>query len=326
MMRDARPVDVMRSPDEQLRGLPGFPYEPHFVEVPDPRFPGLRIGYVDEGPVGEAPIVLLHGQPTWSYVYRTVIAELVDRGFRVVAPDLVGYGRSDKPTDRTAYSLASHIAWMRAWFDVLQLRDVTLVCQDWGGPIGLGVLAAEPDRCARVVATNTILHTADPSLAGRLSWAVHGVEGEPRVVVQDMLLDYMLASQRYPWLPSQLVNAATVHAVPADVLAAYDAPFTDESATAGLRQMSVLIPVTRSDPGAVINRATTEALRQWTKPFLTAYSDQDVATAGWAEVFQELVPGARGQPHTTIANAGHFVQEDAGPELARTIAGFIRSS
>jgi haloalkane dehalogenase len=265
----------------------------------------------------------MHGQPTWSFLYRRVIDGLVKRGHRAIAPDLIGYGRSDKPTDRTAYSLTRHIVWMRAFVGALDMHDVTLVCQDWGGPIGLGVLVAEPDRFARVIATNTILHTADPLLAGRLDWAVHGVDGEPRVVVEELLLDYMLASQRYPLVPSVLVNAATVSDVADDVLEAYDAPFADESAKAGLRQMSVLIPVTRSDPGAVINRATTDALRGWHKPFLTAYSDSDPATRGWAEVFQELVPGAQGQPHTTIQNAGHFVQEDAGLELARIIADVI---
>jgi haloalkane dehalogenase len=317
-------VDITRTPEERFERLPEFPFEPRFVDVPDGRYGELRFHFLDEGPAEAGPVLLLHGQPTWSYLYRKVIAGLVQRGHRALAPDLIGYGRSDKPTDRTAYSLARHIAWVRAFVAALDLRDVTLVCQDWGGPIGLGVLAAEPDRFARVVATNTILHTADPALAGRLDWAVHGVVGEPRVVIEEMLLGYMLASQRYPLVPSTLVKAATTHQIADDVLAAYDAPFGDETAKAGLRQMSVLIPVTRSDPGAAINRATTEVLRTWDKPFLTAYSDGDPATRGWAEVFQDLVPGAQGQPHTTIENAGHFVQEDAGAELAGVLADFIR--
>jgi haloalkane dehalogenase len=316
-------VDIIRTADERFQRLPAFPFEPRYVDVPDRRYGELRIHYVDEGPPKAGAVLLLHGQPTWSYLYRKVIAGLVQRGHRAIAPDLVGYGRSDKPSDRTAYSLAGHIAWMRAFVSALQLQDVTLVCQDWGGPIGLGVLAAEPDRFARVVATNTILHTAESSLADRLDWAVHGVDGEPRVVVEEMLLDYMFASQRYPLLPSMLVKAATTHPIAEDVLAAYDAPFADETAKAGLRQMPMLIPVTRTDPGAAINRATTEVLRTWDKPFLTAYADGDPATRGWAEVFQGIVPGAQGQPHTTIENAGHFVQEDAGDELADVIATFI---
>jgi haloalkane dehalogenase len=316
-------VDIARTPRERFDRLPGFPFQPRFVEVPDKRYGALSVHYVDEGPPEAPPVLLMHGQPTWSYLYRSVIAALVERGHRAIAVDLVGYGRSDKPTDRTAYSLRKHIAWMQGFVSALELRAITLVCQDWGGPIGLGVLAADSDRFDRVVATNTILHTADPALEGRLDWAVHGVEGEPRVVVEEMLLDYMLASQRYPLVPGLLVQAATVGVVDDDVLAAYDAPFPEESCTAGLRQMSVLIPITRSDPGAAINQATAEFLSTWDKPFLTAYSDGDPATRGWAQVFQELVPGARGRPHMTIANAGHFVQEDAGTELAGVIADFM---
>src|SRR3954466_1784733 len=165
--------------------------------------------YVDAGQAEAAPVLLLHGQPTWSYLYRHVIPDLVARGHRVVAPDLIGFGRSDKPTDRAAYSQATHVGWLRDCLTGLDLRDVTLVCQDWGGPIGLGVLAREPDRFARVVATNTILHTADASLAGRTTWALHGVEGERRVVVEETLLDYILATQRYSLVPSAMVAATT---------------------------------------------------------------------------------------------------------------------
>src|SRR2546423_6623418 len=175
-------MTVVRTPDERFDGLPGYPYEPHYVDVDSD---GLRMHFVDAGPAEVAPVLLLHGQPTWSYLYRHVIAELVAAGHRVVAPDLIGFGRSDKPTDRMAYSLAAHIGWLSGFITALDLRDVTLVCQDWGGPIGLGSLAASPDRFGRVVATNTILHTADPSFAGRLDWALHGIDGERLVLVEE---------------------------------------------------------------------------------------------------------------------------------------------
>jgi haloalkane dehalogenase len=316
-------VQVVHTPESGFADLPDYPFHPAYVDIVDRALDGLRMHYVDAGPRAGPVVLLLHGQPTWSYLYRHVIAGLADAGLRAIAPDLIGYGRSSKPTDRTVYSLASHIRWLRSFVAGLDVHDVTLVCQDWGGPIGLGVLAAEPERFARVLATNTILHTADPALAGRLDWAVHGLDGAPRVVVEEMLLDYIFATQRYPLVPSTFVSAATVTDLPPDVLAAYDAPFPDEEHRAGLRQMSVLIPVTRTDPGAAINRATTEVLRGWTKPFRTAYSDSDPATRGWADVLGEFVPGARGQPHVTIPGAGHFVQEDDPTGLTAAIVDFI---
>lgn len=317
---------VARTPDERFVALPEYPFAPRYVDVGADVGDGLRMHYVDEGPPAAQPVLLLHGQPTWSFVYRHVVADLVASGHRVVAPDLIGFGRSDKPTDRTAYSQAAHIGWLGRLVDRLDLRDVTLVCQDWGGPLGLAVLAGVPDRFARVVVTNTILHTADPSYAGQLDWALHGLPDEPRVVIEETLLDYILATQRYPLVPSQLVAATTTQQVSPEVLAAYDAPFPDETFMAGLRQMPLLIPLTRNDPGAVINRSTTDALGNWTRPFLTAYGDLDPATRGWDRIFQQLVPGARGQAHVTIVGAGHFVQEDRGPELAAVIAGFIANS
>jgi haloalkane dehalogenase len=319
-------VPVVHTPESCFADLPGYPFRPSYADIADRAIDGLRMHYVEAGPRTGAVVLLLHGHPTWSYLYRHVVSGLADAGLRAIAPDLIGYGRSSKPADRTAYSLAAHIRWLRAFVASLDLSDVTLVCQDWGGPIGLGVLAAEPNRFARVLATNTILHTADPALAGRLDWAVHGLADTPRVVVEEMLLDYILATQRYPFVPSGFVSAATVTDIPADVLAAYDAPFPDEEQLAGARQMPLLIPMTRNDPGAAINRATTEVLRGWTKPFRTAYSDSDPATRGWADVFAALVPGAHGQPHTTIPNAGHFVQEDNPGELTRLIVEFVGSS
>lgn len=308
----------MRTPEERFAGLPDYPFAPRYVDVGE----GLRMHVAEAGPADGPVALLLHGQPTWSYLYRHVLTSLAAQGIRAIAPDLVGYGRSDKPASRYAYTLPAHVGWLRELVVGLDLRDVTVVCQDWGGPIGLGVLAREQDRFAAVVAANTILHTADPSLAGRLTWAVHGID-DGRVVIEEALLDYLFLSVRSPVLqPSVLVDFATTSSLSAAELAAYDAPFPDESLTAGLRQMSALLPLTRNDPGARLNTATRDVLRTWTKPFVTAYSDGDPATAGWAEVFQELVPGARGQQHVTLSG-GHFLQEDAARELAEVIARVV---
>jgi haloalkane dehalogenase len=279
--------------------------------------------YVEAGPPDADPVVLLHGQPTWSYLYRSVIETLAGAGHWVIAPDLIGFGRSDKPTDRLAYTFQRHVDWMARFVGALDLSGVTLVVQDWGGPIGLAVLAGDPDRFARVVASNTILHTSEAALDGRLGWANHGT-GDGRVVLQEALVDYVSYTQRAPSLrASDFVAFATAGPVGADVLAAYDAPFPDESYQAGMRQFPSLIPLTRNDPGVAINKATWAALEKFDRPFLTAYSDGDDASAGWDGVFQERVPGARDQAHATIAGAGHFVQEDKAAELADIIIGFI---
>lgn len=316
---------VLRTPDERFESLPDYPFRPHYVEVAAKGTEPLRMHYLAEGPT-EAPIVLLlHGQPTWSYLYRHVITWLVEAGCRVIAPDHIGYGRSEKLTDPTDYTLRRHVAWLQSFIEALDLQCLTLVAQDWGGPIGLSALARVPNRFARILATNTILHTADPELAGRLDWAVHGIDGD-RVVIQEALLDYLLHYQRAPEIVPSLYVDAVSGPLPDAVKAAYDAPFPDPSYAAGLRQMTSLLPLTRNDPGAVIGRATMAALREWEKPFLTAYSDGDPATAGWDRVFQEQVPGAAGQPHVTIAGAGHFLQETHGRELADVIAGFVQSA
>ncbi|MCT7661806.1 haloalkane dehalogenase [Mycobacterium deserti] len=318
-------MEVRRTPDDRFAGLPGYPFPPQYRSVTAAGVPRVRMHYVDAGPADGPVCVLLHGQPTWSYMYRSVIAVLADSGIRVIAPDHIGYGRSDKLTDPTAYTFARHIDWVHGLVTGLGLSDATLVVQDWGGPIGLSVLARDPDRFARVVATNTILHTCDPALAGRLAWAHHGVD-DGRVMLQETLLDYVAFYARSPDIVASVFLDAVAGPLDAGVLAAYDAPFPDRDYKAGLRQMIALIPLTRNDPGAKIGRATMAALSEWERPFLTAYSDGDPATAGWDEVFRTHVPGARGQAHTTIAGAGHFVAEQKGPELAAIVAQYIRST
>lgn len=318
-------IAVLRTPDERFAALPGYDFDPGYHTVEIRRMPPLRMHFVDAGPADGPVVLLLHGQPTWSYLYRHVIGVLTGAGLRVIAPDHIGFGRSDKLAEPTAYTFERHVEWLRALVTGLGLRDVTLVAQDWGGPIGLSVLAREPDRFAGVVATNTILHTCDPALADQLTWAHHGV-GDSRVLHEETLLDYIAFYARSPELRPSLFLDAVAGPLPAAVLSAYDAPFPDRSFTAGLRQLTALVPLTRNDPGAAIGRATMAVLEEFERPFLTAYSDGDPATRGWERVFQTRVPGARALTHPTIAGAGHFVQEQRGAELGRIVADFVREA
>jgi haloalkane dehalogenase len=312
-------VQVVRTPEERFAELPGFPFTPRYATLPD----GLRMHYVDEGPAGAETVLLLHGQPTWSYLYRSVVACLAERGLRAVAPDLIGFGRSDKPLERTAHSVQAHIHWLAQFVDAVGLSDLTLVVQDWGGPIGLGVLAANPGLVRRVVAANIALHTADPSLAGQLAWACHaGPDGT--VTVEQMLLDYQRLTQELtPFRPSLFVQGATESDVADPVLAAYDAPYPDESFCAGPRQLPLLMGLTPHSACARLNRRAMEALAGFERPFLTAFSDGDPGTRGWAEVLRAHVPGAAARAHVTIEGAGHFLQEDRGTHLADVIGRFV---
>jgi haloalkane dehalogenase len=315
-------VQMVRTPEERFADLPGFPFAPHYAVLPD----GLRMHYVDEGRSGAETALLLHGQPTWSYLYRKVVARLEARGLRAVAPDLVGFGRSDKPLARTAHTVRAHVDWMGQFVDALGLARITLVVQDWGGPIGLGVLAARPGLVSRVVAANTALHTADAGLAGRLAWAVNASD-DGTVTVEQPLLDYQrLTQQLMPFRPSLFVQGATASEVPGPVLAAYDAPFPDEAYCAGPRQLPLLMGLTPASECARLNRRAFDVLAGFEGPFLTAFSDGDPSTRGWAEVLREHVPGAAGLPHSSVAGAGHFLQEDRGDELADVVARLVEDT
>jgi haloalkane dehalogenase len=301
-------MDVVRTPDERFTNLPGYGFAPHYVDVPDGEGGELRVHYVDEGPADGRVALLLHGEPSWSFLYRKMIPVLVDAGLRCVAPDLVGFGRSDKPVKRTDYTYARHVDWMRATlFGGLDLRDVTLVCQDWGGLIGLRLVADHPDRFARVVAANTFLPTGDrPAGDAFLRWQRFSQE------VENFDVGFIVSS-----------GCATAPAP--DIAAAYSAPFPDDTYKAGARQFPTLVPTSPDDPAAGANRDAWEVLRKWTKPFLTAFSDQDPITKGGDAAFQRDVPGCQGQPHTTIEGGGHFLQEDRGEEFARVIANWMAS-
>ncbi len=265
--------------------------------------------YLDEGPADGPTVVLLHGEPSWSFLYRHMIPVLVDAGLRAVAPDLVGFGRSDKPTPRGEYTFARHVEWMRALlFDQLDLSSVNLVCQDWGGLIGLRLVGEHPDRFARVVAANTFLPTGDAA------------PGEA-------FLGWLKFSQEVETFPTgAIVNAGCVSDLSAEVIAAYDAPFPDQTFAEGARQFPTLVPISPDDPAAAPNRRAWTVLESFDRPFLTAFSDGDPITAGSDRHLQARIPGAAGRNHVTIAGGGHFLQEDKGPELAQVVVDFIRTT
>lgn len=300
-------MDVLRTPEERFAALPGFDHRPRYAEVPDGDGGTLRMAYVDAGPADGPVALLLHGEPSWSFLYRHVLDELTAVGVRVVAPDLVGFGRSDKPTRTADHSYARHVEWTRALaFEVLDLREVTLVGQDWGGLIGLRLVAEHADRFARVVAANTGIPTGDhdmPAEWWRFRRAVEAAE----------VLDV-----------ARLVQAGCVHELVPEVRAAYDAPFPTEEHKAGPRVMPSLVPTRPDDPATEANRAAWRALGSWDRPFLVAFSDSDPITGAMGPVLLRHVPGAQGLDHPVIEHAGHFLQEDAGRRLGRTVARFMR--
>ena len=298
-------MEVLRTPDERFAGLLGFPFQPHYMEVAAGDGGTLRIHYLDEGPRDAYPVLLIHGEPSWCYLYRKMIPVIVEAGHRAIAPDLVGFGRSDKPTRREDYTYQRHVDWMRALIEALDLRNITLVGQDWGGLIGLRLAAEHEDRFARIVAANTFLPTGDQP------------PGEA-------FLRWQRFSQEVPeFRVGGIVKGGSVTELSPELIAAYDAPFPDDSYKAGARMFPMLVPTSPDDPAAGPNRKAWEVLRRWEKPFLTAFSDSDPITRGGDRALQSMVPGTKGQPHTTIEGAGHFLQEDKGEELAKVIVDFI---
>ena len=299
-------MKATRTPDERFTDLPDVPFAPHYTEVDDTEGGTLRVHYLDEGE-RDAPVVLLmHGEPSWCFLYRKMIPVLTAAGLRCDAPDLVGFGRSDTPVERSDYSYARHVEWMRAaLFDGAGLDRITFVGQDWGGLIGLRLVAEHPERFERVVTANTFLPTGDrPPGQAFLGWQQFSQ------TVDDFAVGFIVGSG--------------CHVKPSDdVVAAYDAPFPDDSYKAGARQFPMLVPTTPDDPASAANRKAWDVLRAWRKPFLTAFSDEDPITRGGDRIFQSEVPGCAGQPHTTITGGGHFLQEDRGPELARVVADWI---
>ncbi len=293
-------MKILRTPDERFADAERTSFPPHYIEIE-----GLRVHYFDEGPADGEVVVLMHGEPSWAYLYRKMIPILTTHGLRSVAPDLVGFGRSDKPAQRADYSYERHVAWMTAWLDAMDLREVTLVCQDWGSLIGLRMAAENPERFARIVLANGGLPTGDQPfpLAFRI-WR---------------------AFAKYsPWFPiGRIVAMGSRRPMSRADRAAYDAPFPNRRYKAGARAFPDLVPMRPDDPAAAANRRAWEVLERWEKPFLTAFSTGDPITRGLERAFQKRVPGAAGRTHPVIRGGGHFLQEDKGQELAELVAGFI---
>jgi haloalkane dehalogenase len=299
-------MDLLRTLDDRFGTLPGFDLPPSYADVPDGDGGTLRMAYVEAGPADGPVALLLHGEPSWSFLYRDVIRVLAGAGVRAVAPDLVGFGRSDKPTRVEDHSYARHVEWVRALaFDVLDLHDVTLVGQDWGGLLGLRLVAEHPERFARVVAANTGLPTGDHAMP-EVWWQFR------RAVEHAEILDI-----------GRLVASGCVRELADEVRAAYDAPFPDERHKAGPRAMPLLVPTAPDDPATAANRAAWARLGELDLPVLVAFSDRDPITRDMAAVLQRALPGAGGREHPVLLRAGHFLQEDAGEELGAVVARFM---
>ena len=294
-------TDFLRTPDEFFNGLPDFAYTPHYTMVG-----GLRVAHIDEGP-RDAPVVLLmHGEPTWSFLYRKMIPVLLAAGFRVVAPDLVGFGRSDKPARPSDYSYANHVRWMNAWLAATDLRRITLFCQDWGSLIGLRIVVDAPQRFDRIVLANGGLPTGTSPIP--------------------FAFKVWRAFARFsPWFPiGRIVKAGCAQGLTPQELAAYDAPFPTRRHRIATRMLPGFVPTRPDDPERENNERAWEFFKRWDKPFLTLFSNRDPVTRGGHRIWQRLVPGAQGQPHAVTRGAGHFLQEDKGAEVAQAIVAFIQ--
>ncbi|VBA55836.1 Haloalkane dehalogenase 1 [Mycobacterium attenuatum] len=296
-------MDVVRTPDARFENLVGYPFAPHYLEVAATGTPAVRMHYVDEGPPDGPPIVLLHGEPTWSYLYRTMIPPLARAGHRVLAPDLIGFGRSDKPTRIEEYTYLRHVEWVTSWLENLDLKGVTLFVQDWGSLIGLRIAAEQDARIAALVVANGFLPTAQQRTP-------------PAFYIWRAFARYS------PVLPAgRIVDTGTVRKVSAEVRAGYDAPFPDKRYQAGARAFPQLVPTSANDPAIPANRAAWDALGRWDKPFLAIFGKRDPILGRADRPLINHIPGAAGQPHARI-NASHFIQEDSGPELAERIVSW----
>ena len=339
-------MEFVRTPDERFEDLEGYPFEPHYVSVPDGEGGELRIHYLDEGPSDGEVILCLHGQPTWSYLYRKMIPLFVEAGHRVLAPDFVGFGRSDKPTQTSDYTYARHVGWLSAWLEAVDLQQITLVCQDWGGLIGLRVVADQPERFARVVTANTGLPDARRRDGGfvpaEAAVPMHEMYDSLPVLdlqgLQDLFsgkLERIQGANPFMyWIkfcaewsafrPEEFVAMMAAGELSPEVKRGFAAPFPDEQYLAGARRFPGLVPIFPDDPALLDNRRAWKVLREFDRPVLTSWSDDPFV--GPPDRFQEEIPGAQGQNHVTISGARHFLQEDKGEEFASVVLGFMNDN
>ena len=293
---------VLRTPDSQFTDLPDYDFRPNYTHIS----PSLRLHYVDEGPKDAPVVIMMHGEPSWSYLYRNMIKSVSAAGLRVLAPDLIGFGRSDKPAEQSDYSYTQHVSWMQTWLDTMNVQDAVLFCQDWGGLIGLRLVAENEGRFKAVIAGNTFLPTGDRD------------PGEAFKKWQEF-------AKTAPEFPvGGVIRGGTVKPLGEGVEQAYNAPYPDESYKAGARIFPALVPTSPNMDGVKENLKAWEVFKQWDKPFLTCFSDQDPVTAGRDKIFQKLIPGCQGQPHQLLKGGGHFLQEDLSDEVSKIIINFCQ--
>jgi haloalkane dehalogenase len=336
-------MEVLRTPDSRFDNLPGYPWAPHYTNVPDGEGGELRIHHVEDGPADGKPVVLMHGQPSWSYLYRHMIPILAGDELRAIAPDLVGFGRSDKPARREDYSYQRQVDWMTAWLVANDIQGATLVGQDWGGLIGLRMVAENPERFASVVIANSSLPAPVGVPEERARFVREWRANTPPLDLSEMIqgmsnrdLEYYERNfaywQKWTWetedLPVSAVIAFSVdgRTLSPEEVAAYDAPFPEPSYKMGPRAMPSLVPLFSDDPSLPAQLAAWEVLEKWEKPFLCAFTDNDPVTGSQRKVLLDRIPGTKGQTHKTIQGGGHFLQEGRGEELARIVADFVKAS
>ncbi len=296
-------IEAIKTPESRFENLPDYPFKSNYLKAEE----GISMHYVDEGDMNDPVVLMLHGEPSWSYLYRKMIPILVDNGFRAVAPDLIGFGKSDKPVNRTDYSYQKHIDWLTTFIEQLNLRNIILFCQDWGGLTGLRLVTLMEDRFSMVIASNTWLPVGN-------------------IPMPESFLQWREYSQHSPGFNiGKVLNMGTLQELSEEVIAAYNAPFPSEEYKAGARMFPTLVPIEPDDPESLKNRKAWEILGKWEKPFLTIFGEGDDIMIGAEKFFQQMIPGAKGQKHALL-NAGHFIQEEKGEELAELIVQFYQDN
>lgn len=296
-------IKSLRTPESRFENLPDYPFAPNYLEVEG----SLRMHYLEEGNKNHPTVLLLHGEPSWSFLYRKMIPVLVENNFHVIAPDLIGFGKSDKPVDRSSYTYQGHLDWLSTFIEQLDLNDMILFCQDWGGLLGLRILTEMEDRFSMVVVSNTALPTGNvPMPESFMKWQAYSQHSETFDI-------------------GKVIDLGTSRPLPDEVMAGYSAPFPTEEYKAGARMFPMLVPIKSDDPEAVKNQEAWGKLHQWTKPMLTIFGEKDDIMKGAEAIFQSIVPGTKGQDHAML-DAGHFIQEEKGEELAKHIVSFYQKN